>query len=502
MVLILIFIIATLLSYYTPTLFDDWNFMRIYLDCNGGSNTFSLEALCGHIGRIRSFDNCRLSNVMTPLFGVIPFLHVLFPLVTGCVVSSLAYLLVRFGLGRRPNAKELALSASLCILVLPWRDGLFVADYSLNYPYSAVISLVFIGVLMKGLHCGFSWQRTAAALLLAALLGWWHEGFALTTIAGGGIVTVFRRFRMPWQWYAAGAVCLAVTLIAFLCPGMIDRMGRSVGHAGRLGWLHVAVNFIPVFFVLVLSAYVFLSRRYKSAIIRFVHDDIYIMFVSIALFGMVMSMSVEHSVRTSFWPSCAAMVGLWRIYAGGIRPSRLVGNVVCGVSVCAALVVSVSAIVWQRRYWEESRIVEELIEQSSTGVVYYDIIGREACPVHTLYIPVRHGWQSPLNMLALSHYRGKRVGIVPTALRSFNKNELVRVAGTAGMMRYRDYLIYLPEGRKDNPPHDLCYTFIDGSVICCPEQFNFRFVNDDGVEIVYHKAWKVVPCRIKRIDGM
>ena len=172
--------------------------------------------------------------------SVIPFLHILFPLLTGGVITFLAYILVYFGLGRRPTSIDVAVSASLCILALPWRDGLFAADYSLNYPYSAALALTFIGVLLKGLHSGFTGLRTFLVLLLAVLTGWWHEGFALTTIAGGGIVTIFRRFRMPWQWYTAGAVCFAITMLAFLCPGMIDRMGRSVWHAGQLNSLHVA----------------------------------------------------------------------------------------------------------------------------------------------------------------------------------------------------------------------------------------------------------------------
>lgn len=497
-----IFIVATLLSFYTPTLFDDWQFMRIYLDFNDDMHTVSLEALRSYMYKIRSFDNGRLSNIMAPLFGVVPFLHFIFPLLTGAVVACLAYMLPRIGLGHRPGPKSMAMSAALVILILPWRDGLFATDYTLNYPYSAVLNLFFIAVLLKALRDGFTLQRTLLVLLLAIIVGWWHEGFSLTTIAGGGIITIRRRFHISWQWYLIAIVCLTSTLIALICPGMIERMGWGVGPSGSLGKLHIAINMAPVLFMLMISIAGLIIPRFRSYTETVMKSDVYLMFASIAIFGAIISLSVHHSVRTSFWPACASMAAVWSLYAGGLKPSINLRRVICAGAVAIALAVSLSAIVWQRRYWLEAKEVDKLIQESPDGVVYYDIIGLEACPPYTLYIPVRHGWQSPCNMIFLSRYLGRTTGVVPTALRSFDVSESELIDGTAGMRRYKNNLIYLPSGPDDEIPYFLRYTFDDGTTKDHPEFYNMRFINADSTELVYQKAWKVTPDHVIRVDRM
>ncbi|MBP3590500.1 MAG: hypothetical protein J6J61_07985, partial [Muribaculaceae bacterium] len=177
-------------------------------------------------------------------------------------------------------------------------------------------------------------------------------------------------------------------------------------------------------------------------------------------------------------------------------------RVICAGAVAIALAVSLSAIVWQRRYWLEAKEVDKLIQESPDGVVYYDIIGLEACPPYTLYIPVRHGWQSPCNMIFLSRYLGRTTGVVPTALRSFDVSESELIDGTAGMRRYKNNLIYLPSGPDDEIPYFLRYTFDDGTTKDHPEFYNMRFINADSTELVYQKAWKVTPDHVIRVDRM
>lgn len=500
LVLAVTFAGATLLSFYTPMVLDDWAFRCHYLEYNHGEDSLSFGALWDVLCFSRSCDNSRLSNVVASAFAAVPFLHFLFPLLTGVVVTLLSYGLCRIGLGRRPGWKAAAVSSGLCLLILPWRDALFAADYSLNYPYAAVLTLSLIAVLLRSLRCGFNGGRLAAALVLAVFAGWWHEGFAYTTICGGGILTIVRRFRMPWQWYAVGLVYFAVTTLAFVCPGMIERMGRSIGEAGALSPAHVLFNTLPVLAVAFVVSLGLITGRYRKLTLKITDSNVFIMFASIAVSGTIMSLSVEHSVRTSFWPACAALVLMWRIYACMPEMPRWLTRSTVAVTSCVALFVLFSAIKWQRMYWKEASEIEKLARNSPTGVVYYDIIGREACPVTTMYIPVRHAWQNKFNMYWISQFMNSDIGIVPTGLRSFDINEAETLPGDAGYKRYRNYLLYIPENKDDVPCDNLLYTFDDGTSSHQPDRFTYRFVNDDGRTLYYHKANKIIPDRIVRID--
>lgn len=363
---------------------------------------------------ISGYDNGRIANAFSPLSTSVSPVREIFPLVTGVLAAFCVVMVRRFAC---PSARQsralmmLALTWALMIVSLPWRDTLFVRDYSLNYIWSAALTLALLWFLR--LTCR---RRSpaifAVALVLAAIAGGWHESFAVETLCGLALVAAARRFRLPGRFYAATAVYLASTLYLMLTPGMIHRMGI---HVGTLPSVIAIRNYFVVLVLGVVVLCLLFARDGRRALAELLRSDTGLVCIGILVSGYVVAIFAANTARSYFWPDMAAVVMILRLMA------RLPGRFpvrwqywIAGVVMAACTAQTLSVIWWQRKYAEESDRIMELVEQSETGVVVYDLTLPTRAPFYTLDIPVSDSWVNPWNLSDLRNYTNRPITVVPS----------------------------------------------------------------------------------------
>lgn len=441
-ILILIAVLYALMSYWTPTALDDWSFMAEWRDVNGDSS-LSATALFDFWKDIRLYDNGRLSNTFVPVALLYSPWKELFPIFTGILVALIVAFATYFSFGffgsNDPKAvrsegqlwfsplKVTALWAAI-LYMLPWRNRIFVTDYSLNYIWAAAVSMLFMAVVTACEKRGWSIWRFVFCLVLAFFAGGWHEGFAVATLAGFMLFTIVRWGNFSAQWYIIGVFYAAVTAAFCICPGLLDRSSREFGEAD-LGFslFKICIDFLPVTMLcggLIIMALVPAMRKYVS---KTWQNPWFVIGSGITIAGIALSLLFTHQPRSAFWPDLMAVVmifiltrPLWNKLA---ESSANLYLSILGLVVC--LVPMVYSLVWQKTLSDESEIILGKMENSESGTVFHDVISKSEIPAHTLRITSQGVWTTEFHYEALSNYFQKPyIAVIPTELEGIGLSEL------------------------------------------------------------------------------
>lgn len=504
-VLLAIAVIYSIMSYLTPPQFDDLAFMSLYREWNNGSSEISLSAIFRFCQELRQEDNSRLANMLSPFSTIIAPWRDLFPYVTGVMVSAIVFLGV--GMCRRAVGNRFYCSIllwAMMILFLPWRNNLFVADYSLNYIYAAAVTLLFIHVMT----CGMELLRNKVVFfpvaLLAVIAGMWHEGFSVPTLAGLGI-WFMKRFiksrrlgRDEVRWLVVYAVSLAATCYIVFCPGVMTRSGREIGaHFNNIG-LKTVVDLAPSI-ILVLSVGVmscFRSKRHSVAE-AFRSDDFFVLFfVSVAAASL--SLVVRHTPRTSFFPSLCSIISLLILYRrplNAMMRAKYAPAVSCGLlALCVAQ--SVYAVFVQKKFYDEYKEILALVAASDSSTIYYDCLSPDDVSVATLYMPARTAWVTGYHYFWLGKAmgRGDEISVVPTSLRHTPQStEIISAINSKHVIRRSENALFtdhIPDlntadqallrlRRKGAPADEVV-----GALV-------LNFVNEDGDSLAYIRPYRI-----------
>ena len=454
--------IYTAVSWLTPYYLDDWTFMGNWRDDARGDHSFSTDAWWRYYTFIRGYDNGRISNALSPLSTMFSPWKEIFPFLTG-IALAWAMVVVQFFVSpsspssRLPHSPLwLSLTWLLMILFIPWRDTIFVRDYSLNYIWSAAITLSLLLLLAR--------KRWLPAALLAVLAGGWHESFAVATICGLALLLVVRGFKVSPRFYIVLCIYAASTMVFMLSPGMTGRMAYYVGDIQYFpSWRNYII--LPV---LLLSCAVLLcSPRGRRCIGEVALSDAGLVAIGIILSGYFIAVCAANTPRSFFWPDMAAIaleLMLARSFCfrmvGGVREKALRRGLAFTVA-ALCIAQSVSVIVWQARYKQQDDRIMALLNESRSGTVFYDLSLPLHPPKYTMGMPAGHLWRNPWHYRALiSFYNTPVIGVVPTSLRQATPSEETP--------RYIN-----AEGSRFNPP-----AVVDGHLL-------IPFVTERGDTLVF-----------------
>lgn len=396
-------------------------------DVEGGYD-FSFPVWAKYLEYIRGYDNGRIANALSPISTMFSPWKEIFPVITGIIVAFITYITYKFSDTDSPQStiSRLFLIGStwaLIILCLPWRDTLFVRDYSLNYLWAASVTLMFLWLIKRGERKGWKNPVFILALIFAVLAGGWHEGFAVATLCGLGCLMIVRRFRFSPQFYIVTAVYLVSTLLFMLSPGLIGRFLMSAGH----DWPRMQIRTILILIIdliLLTIFYISTGKGYRRNISR---QDVDFLTVSLGILisGYIISMTTVNTARSYFWPDLSAIgIAVWLIknIISGMKAERpgkktLLAALTCVIVICCT-VQTVTAIVWQAKYTEETNTIMSLLDSSENGTVFYDQTLPPRPPLYTMDIPATGLWQNGPHYRCLwSYYMTPVLGVVPTALK-------------------------------------------------------------------------------------
>lgn len=418
-ILLLISCLYTLFSFWTPEAYDDWVFMAEWRDVNGGK-PLTLSALYDFWKDIRLYDNGRIANVLSPLSTVYSPWKEIFPILTGIFVAGIVVFTAFFSFGKKCLSPFLISVVWVpVLLLLPWRNSLFVADYSLNYIWATIVTMSFMVSVVWCERHGWNIYNFVLCLILAFIAGGWHEGFAVPTLAGFVLYTL-KRLRFSSQWYIVGIFYGAVTLSFYFCPGLLARTQEQMGgFAFGMSYLKMAFDFLAVMALVMLvglTAVIPSLRKY----LREAWCNIWFVTGSgIVAVGTVLSLLFTHQPRSSFWPDLFAIIMIFIL----TRPlwMRLkmssFGSFLTALALCICAIPMYYALIWQYELYRESKSILTDLEKSESGTVFHNIIKGSDIPMAALKMTNHPAWVTDFNHTSLKNYTGKPyVAVVPTVL--------------------------------------------------------------------------------------
>lgn len=415
-----IFCIYALLSFYTPLQVDDLAFMRYYLDFNEGDAGFSFEALGKYADLIRDNDNSRLGNIVAPLVDLSPAMHYLFPIIVGISVCLIVGIIRRLIMG--PGQKVFSLMAvwGVFAIFLPWRNGIMIWDYSLNYIISSALTLLFIKGLLRFEKDKMPLPMLLGMSILAILSGGWHEGFAFPTLAGMGVWALVRKFRMCGQWWLVSGLYLLSAIAFGISPGIVMRALTGGGSVAETSWLKIAFDLLLPILLICSFGGMLLFKRGRAQLSELFSKPVVLICFPAMVVGVVISVAFNHTPRTAFYPDLLAIVLLGLIY---LEPVYMVlskgwrifiGSVIFAILIAHGCI----AVIWQHKLFLEYEEIVRVIANGDSPTVYRDILMPEWVPIYALRYPVGGTWVEPFQYKVVRLYYGdERIAVVPEALR-------------------------------------------------------------------------------------
>ena len=421
--------------HFTPLAFDDYAFISLYLDHNGGSPEFSLKGLAGFFNEMRTYDNSRIANQLAPIFGLMQPWKNLFAILTGLLCGSIALLILRFANLNRNKALAFSSVWLLMLVALPWRNSILVMDYALNYIFSTFVTLLFLLMMIRRWRKGVA--RRVAMMLFAIVAGGFHEGFAFPSICGLGVFILTRRFRLNAGWWMTFALYIISALWFALSPGILARVGRELTEQALSVPLYKYLADLWLTIIVCATLAFYCVRKGFREVMK---DETLVVFSVIMIVGALLSIIVEHTGRTAFWPEICAIIIMLRLSKSYIERLgtriAIVTALICDGLLTAQNIYSLS---WIKRIYDEnekimailfpggkgesiraygySNLQKECSGDIPSGTVFMDIIMPEQMPLATLYIPLKSLWVTGFQYQTLNGmYNPRKIAIVPTSL--------------------------------------------------------------------------------------
>lgn len=507
LILALIALLWGTICFYVPLQMEDWNFNVTYLRFNGGQDDFSLQAFVDLWMNNRGVDNSRLANVLSPLATTIPPFTAIYPWLSGAVLAGLIFMVGKLGLGRKLNWQSLALVWLSVVLFLPWRSSMFIKTHQLGYAYTAFFNLVFIYLMLRQEKQGWKWPATICTGLVAAVAANMHEGFSVPILCGLGAWAISRKLKMSWQFYAVGAVYLIFTVWILTSEGVWSRFFRESQTHSLQQPLPIIIFDSSMMIALVfgLSCGI-LFRKTREIIFSTVKKPAFILLTVAAVAAWAIGIIVSFTSRTAFLPQCFCLCAIWMLLR-----DLMPGHWNKRASVCAILALTLcsahacTAIIWQKKIWDESEDIFARIFEDHATNIYYDIVMPETVPAYTLQFPTKLLWHTGFSLAAIRNKsKNYELAIVPTALRDANPENSSAIEGNARAF-IKDGAMFRrlkSEEIEGGVNGDCSYsaTLSDGSVLNSFPAFQVEYANEAGEKFVYIRLNKIDSRRIIRLD--
>lgn len=498
--LILIAAVYALMSFWTPTGLDDWMFMGEWNNVTAGKG-FSFSSLYDFWATIRQGDNGRLSNTLIPVFLIYSPFRELFPIVTGLFVALIIWIETRLAFNKHLTPFFFLLSWSAVIFLLPWRNNLFVADYSINYIWTAGITLLFMLLVMREEKRGWTLPWFIGAMFMALIAGLWHEGFALATLGGFLLYSLIAKKKFSIQWWTIGCFYAIVAVANYLCPGMLLRTGNELASLSPgTSWMSLAVDFMPVLLLVILLVGFLLFSAGRKRIHECCRNSWFIIASGIVIAGTLLSLLFVHQPRSAFWPDLMAIVmffiltnPIWvRIYSSFFKYFIIL------LLLCLVAMTMGFALTEQYAYHQEAKLIIEEMGESSSGTVYYDLKTPSANTAVALKVPTHDLWVTSYTYEALQNFNRKPFpAVVPAVLGAQNwRDALIALPSDPDWYRVGEDFVG-PFAAANGPGVvTLSLTLNSGEEIEAAGMI-LPFISPDGLPLAYLKIYGVAAPEIK-----
>lgn len=492
--------IFTLMALWTPVRIDDFVFMGYYHKFGGG-DTLSWQGMLDFWLHCRQVENARFANFFTPFTTLFEPWRTIFPYLSGLVCTAVIVLSLRLTGIRRNPAVALAIMWIAQVVLLPWFDNLFVRDYTLNYQYSAVLGLLFIGSMCSKGGDNIRKPRWFIFTMICGLLtAGWHEGLALPLGSGMLVWALSRRLRMSWQWWTI-MICFGIVAFGvFLCPAMFNRVSENVGIDNNSSHIKVLIKLFPASSAVFVTAVGMCFKRSRSALKKMFADPVMIVVFTVIISAIMICEITFFTNRMAYFPNLFAIIYfgiLLKPYIERLGTRTSVIVTVLFASLCSAQ--GIASCVWQHRLKVQHDIAFPLMLSSPTGTAFYDVYLFDDIPAYTLYFPSRSLWVDSWVYVAIDQNYGSNPHhvLVPTELRH-PKGRQVSADGTMFSTGKNLWSTNIPELRN-SIKCKVSYKMSDGEIkreVLTPI---YHFISEDGDSLVLYRPYHI---NISQVDSV
>ena len=493
-VLAVVAAVYAVMAYIVPLALDDYVFIDTYMNAlpDAGSE-FSLRRWMAFASTVRSEDNGRLANILSPISTLFtPKWQ--YAVITGCVTAAYVWLLARLVRGSTPDWRLLAAVWAVVLVALPWRNNLFVADYELNYIYTGMLLLATLLEAERAAEGKAGVAETVAAVGMAFVAGWMHEGFSAALVFGAGVWAIGVKLKMPAKWWAVMIALGCGLLVALTAPGVWLRFDAQHGPQYRSMAKVLAYNYVSLAMIALLAC-MLLVRAWRRQLRGLLSCRLFVVSIGASLVGLLYSFAIRFQPRMAVISATFAIVAIgcivrhWRVAKSVARCGALHAIVMLLCLLFMANVIRVQSILTAE--------VEDVIGQmtaSPHGVAFYDVRDHHQDHLSTLGMPLRLYWVEGFSFSSLAQVldQDEPIAVVPVALRTARLAQAKTVPGNAGMSLLNGCLVGAPiEGYKQVFQTYYDVTLADGRR--CPSMLVLcqQFVSEAGERMMYYRLLDV-----------
>lgn len=488
--------IYILMCLWTPMQYDDYIFIKAYRDFNDGADSFSFCAWYKYMAELRQDDNSRLANLLIPFMNLFSPGKQLMPFASGILCAGIVWMTPKCAcFNNRISVLEICISWFMTIVFLPWRNNIFVTDYTSNYVFSAALTLGTILWILRSEKRGWNAISLSIGILLAFLAGGWHEGFAIPTVAGLITYGIILHKRISGKFWIVISFYFISTFLFALSPGMISRFQLQSHNAGEFtGYFKMIADLALVFGIVGITIIALCIRKTRLHLAKIAIGKPWLIIFFIAmLLSAVISIDIHASARTAFYPELCAIICTLAI----IRPLTIHLTRKIRISLAILLLAlcygqSIAALIWQHKFYTEDKLIKSRLEASPEGTVFYDILRSEDVPLYTLKFPAAEAWITPFNSRCMDSYFNRPVAVVPTILGDTTVAD--RKIGDAFL---HGNAIWMPNKNKiDFYKINFDIKLSNGERRLNTSGFSTRYISPLGDTLIYVKVFKTDPLTI------
>ncbi len=373
------------LAWMVPMEYDSLRFDAIYRRYNGGSEGFSWSAWYHYACELAEIDNARLSNIVAPVMSLtVP--RWLWGLLTGVAMAvMIGFATVLTGARRLP---ALAMTWVMLIVLMPWSNCVWVGDYALNYIYTGALTMVLAWLVIGRADAVPSRRavapRIAAAFILAVIVGWMHEQFALGLACGLIAWVIIGQRESPASdgrtrpvplglayVLTISVTLIAVSIVALSCPGMIVRFYHS-GVEARMSSVQLVLiknsATLLLWAILILGLVVGGRRWWRWCCSR----PVVVIMSAGALAAMVIHLVMGAAPRSAFAATLMAIVALVALAKPVLDRKKWTILSILIILLCYAQ--GIMACVAQYPYYKQYHEIMAEIKAHPGQTIYRDVL--------------------------------------------------------------------------------------------------------------------------------
>ncbi|WP_300300289.1 DUF6056 family protein [uncultured Muribaculum sp.] len=451
LIVISMFAIYAIFSWFTPLMVDDLIFWHKYQCANNGLTSPSLSGYWIYIRDLWLYENGRLANMLcAPAILWIP--RWLWSAILALIICGLFVLCARIiNDNRRISPTLLIFVWVASVLLLPWHDysSLMLLDYALNYFPSSILAL---GTIWTVCHLQSTRIDNPICYILILIMGFaaglFHEGFSLPLIATFITIAFINQFKMPAQWWGIFIATIIGTAICVGSPAIWERFFDTMDNASTFHIKPYLRNFIKnttlFAFSCGISCILLLSHKGRALLNAIIHNTINQYILLTGIFSGLMSVGLLAPPRAATFSTLMFIIIWFRAipscYYDKLKPA--VELILTSVVLILIWIFYSIVLHWQYLVFKENESITTLLAHNPQAAIYKDTI--RSTPWWTLGHPIVNIWNTNTQFIFFTqlHNRDSNIPLVlPEPFKYFENYKAIPIGNSNRYFQFDDYIL-------------------------------------------------------------